>query len=357
VAALALLALAGTAQASSIVFVRGGDVWLATPDGTREQQLTRGADFLDVTQADDGTIFARRPGQVYKLDQYGRQLGRPLQTIDMFDLDVTPDGSKLTFWYLLYDGGYINAIGTNGDRGSWDDENGEHPSWIDNDLYISTNGAGYIQVTHEGNGGTNYWKESPGRTDFHSVAITRAKDRLVATYREWDINTFEEFGPWKVAHYSNTSQPPLASEHALGTPPADQQPTLRCTQEIGPNEITSPRFSPDGTQILWVFDGGVRIMPVYDLDTCSQPPGGFTIDGAISADWGPADVPTKRCVVPQLKNKKLAKAKGALKKASCRLGKVKKAKSGRKRGTVLKQSPKAGAVGPAGMKVGVTVAR
>ncbi len=55
------------------------------------------------------------------------------------------------------------------------------------------------------------------------------------------------------------------------------------------------------------------------------------------------------CVVPNLKRKKLKKAKKALKGAQCKIGKVK----GRKGGKVKKQSPKPGTVLPVGGKVKV----
>ncbi len=65
----------------------------------------------------------------------------------------------------------------------------------------------------------------------------------------------------------------------------------------------------------------------------------------------------KKCVVPKLKGKTLARAKKALTKARCRLGRVKRANSRRKAGTVIKQSVRPGKRRPAGTKIGVTVAR
>jgi hypothetical protein len=64
-----------------------------------------------------------------------------------------------------------------------------------------------------------------------------------------------------------------------------------------------------------------------------------------------------QCVVPKLKSKSLKQIKKALKKAHCRLGKVKRVKSQRKSGTVVKQKFAAGQHLPAGTKVPVTVAR
>ena len=54
------LALAGTAQADSISFMRGGDVWVASPDGTRQVQLTHDGGYTYQSQADNGDVIALR---------------------------------------------------------------------------------------------------------------------------------------------------------------------------------------------------------------------------------------------------------------------------------------------------------
>ncbi len=106
----------------------------------------------------------------------------------------------------------------------------------------------------------------------------------------------------------------------------------------------------------------------------SVPAAGFTVnsDGQITAvsppgSRGAVDVSVKNpgqspavgadrftytaCVVPNLKHKTLGKAKKALKRADCRLGKVKP--KGQSDGKVKKQSPKPGKVLPPGAKVNV----
>jgi ATP-dependent Clp protease adapter protein ClpS len=62
-----------------------------------------------------------------------------------------------------------------------------------------------------------------------------------------------------------------------------------------------------------------------------------------------------KCVVPKLKGKTLKKARKALKKAHCKLGKVKGPKG--KKARIKKQKPKAGKVLKAGSKVKVTTKR
>jgi hypothetical protein len=73
----------------------------------------------------------------------------------------------------------------------------------------------------------------------------------------------------------------------------------------------------------------------------------------------PATTPKKlRCVVPKLKKRTLRQARKALKKANCRLGKVKKRRTRRRNvGKVLAQDKRAGTVLVAGAKVRVVVGR
>jgi len=88
--------------AASLVYIKDGNVWIATPDGTTKRQVTTDgtpdAPYYSPSQADDGTIFAggaskkeipsmwqrqcdrkrrrnvRRPGRG---DQYASSLRRP----------------------------------------------------------------------------------------------------------------------------------------------------------------------------------------------------------------------------------------------------------------------------------------
>jgi hypothetical protein len=67
---------------------------------------------------------------------------------------------------------------------------------------------------------------------------------------------------------------------------------------------------------------------------------------------------TKKCVVPNLKGKKLAAAEKAITQAHCAVGKVKKARSSHvKSGKVISQNPTAGKSLPVGSKVGLVVSK
>lgn len=51
---------ASAASAASIVFIKGGKVWLASPDGSLQRQVTTGGGWDAPSQADHGTILASR---------------------------------------------------------------------------------------------------------------------------------------------------------------------------------------------------------------------------------------------------------------------------------------------------------
>jgi IPT/TIG domain/PASTA domain len=104
------------------------------------------------------------------------------------------------------------------------------------------------------------------------------------------------------------------------------------------------------SQITAVSPGG----PAGSVDVRVENPGESPV---VSSDvFSYAEPPVVvGCVVPNLKGKTLKKARVALKKAHCRLGKVspKGNRKLRRRGRVVKQSPKAGVSRSAGAKVNV----
>jgi hypothetical protein len=80
-ATLALAATAATASASSIVYVKAGDVWLSSPDGAKSYRVTYDGGYQSPSQADDGTIVAWRAKRFVRMDRSGRQLNAPVAGI------------------------------------------------------------------------------------------------------------------------------------------------------------------------------------------------------------------------------------------------------------------------------------
>jgi hypothetical protein len=122
-AALGTLALTGVAAegaaADSISYVKSGNVWLTTPDGSRHFQVTTGGGYASASQSDNGTIAAIKGQRIHKLDRYGNVLAdfsTPVSDgtndaatpyashfIGPFDADISDDGQKVAYdFYWQY---------------------------------------------------------------------------------------------------------------------------------------------------------------------------------------------------------------------------------------------------------------
>jgi hypothetical protein len=104
---LLVLLPAASAVADSIVFVRDGNVWISTPDGSTERPLTASDGFFSPSIADDGTIVALRGRSFVRLRPDGAVIGMPLDAIGgdwvvasgPYDARVSPDGLKVAYWF------------------------------------------------------------------------------------------------------------------------------------------------------------------------------------------------------------------------------------------------------------------
>src|SRR3954451_11077352 len=112
-AAAALLALvcAPAAIADSIAYVKDGNVWLSTPDGSRTYQVTSTGGYADVSQADDGTMIALNGVRLHKLDRMGNvtaDFKTPVSNTQPagqksfwgpYNPAISPDGTKVAYTY------------------------------------------------------------------------------------------------------------------------------------------------------------------------------------------------------------------------------------------------------------------
>src|SRR3954453_21645381 len=73
-AAAASLAFAAPAMADSIAYIKDGNVWLSTPDGARQYQVTSNGGYRDVKQAGGGTMVALTGVRLHKLSRDGKVL-------------------------------------------------------------------------------------------------------------------------------------------------------------------------------------------------------------------------------------------------------------------------------------------
>jgi hypothetical protein len=116
-AALSLRGAAASAQADSISFLRGGDIWVAAPDGSKQTQLTHDGGYGYQSRADDGSFIAVHGRMLRRLSPTGvvtAEFSTPVsgaQTAPFtsyfkgpFKAEISPDGSKVAYdyWYQEY---------------------------------------------------------------------------------------------------------------------------------------------------------------------------------------------------------------------------------------------------------------
>jgi hypothetical protein len=331
-AACAALAVAGlaapAAYADSIAYIKGGDVWLSTPDGARQYQVTSTGAYADVSQADDGTMIALSGVRLHKLDRAGNVLAdfdtpvsdtRPAGArtfFGPFDPAISPDGSKVayTYYYMTQTQDpncfppkcliAINKAGTaysHSDRQTAWDEIGMHsgwrnPAWADDDTVVLSdptvlpNRDVVLDTISDGPPGWahNWFSDLvEGNPHLGAGDITRDKRKMAFLTGENDSTLSVYHAPVF----------PTVFQH--GEPPAGSDPHVcyRYSDPVG-GQFATPSFAPDGRRLAWSDGEGIKVADVPDFA------GGCTLDGATlgktliagasQPDWGPAAVPPGR---------------------------------------------------------------
>jgi WD40-like Beta Propeller Repeat len=317
------LLLPGTAAASSIAFIKDNNVWLVSPDGARQRQVTTDGtaakSYDSPSQADDGTILAKHGSHFVRLRPDGTRIGQPVPGLgsdyshsgNVFvmsgpnDPRISPDGKRLTYWIsaramvtcpIWAPGCSYNdtdyTIVSHVDRFTQPEEFGavrdyRDPSWVDDgNLLVFNYGlgvkAGAISPVGAGEGGLLQWFDAPGGV--HQIGqgqVTRQGDKLVTLAGSAD------FGP--------------AQEHlwfyGVASYPAEPLSACYIRDAAAPSgKFLVPSWSPDGTEVAVTESDGIHIYGnIPDLRVADPNCGAITdrvlVYGAKPA-WGPADVPT-----------------------------------------------------------------
>jgi hypothetical protein len=333
-AALVALVCAPAALADSIAYVKAGNVWLSTPDGSRQYQVTFNGGYSDVSQADDGTMIALNGVRLHKLDRAGTVLANfdtpvsdtrpaPARTFyGPFDPAISPDGTKVAYTYYWMTQSQnpgcfppqcvvaINEAGTGytySDRQTpWDapgmgyHSGWRHPAWIDNDTtmlanpsHLPNNDVIIDTISDGGNGHGNMvknWFSDTVEQNPHVSGgdITRDKRKLAF---QTGVNDST------LTLYSLPSFPTVFKD---GDARADEKPIVCYRYSGAPGgKFSQPTFAPDGTRLAWGAGDGIYVVSVPDFGggctlTGATPAPPLVIPGGAEPDWGPADVPPAR---------------------------------------------------------------
>jgi hypothetical protein len=332
VAALLVLACgAPAALADSIAYVKDGNVFLSTPDGSRQYQVTRSGGYSDVSQADDGTMIALHGVRLHKLDRSGTLLAdfdtpvsdtRPAPSKTFygpFDPAISPDGTKVayTYYYMTQSQNptcfppecvvAINEGGTgysHSDRQTGWDEPGlgyhsgwRHPAWVDDDMTMLSNPTHMPnrdivldRISDGGNGHGNMlmnWTSdmADGNPHVSGGDITRDKRKLAFQTGENDSTLTVYFVPQMPASWKD------------GNPDTDAVHVCYRYSGAEGGKYGVPTFSPDGAGLAFATGDGIHVaaVPAFasgcTLDGATVTPP-LVIPGGSEPDWGPADVPT-----------------------------------------------------------------
>jgi WD40 repeat protein len=330
VAAGALALTAVPALADSIAYVKDGNVWLSTSDGSRQYQVTFGGGYSDVSQADDGTMIALKGVRLNRLDRQGNVLAdfdtpvsdtRPPGVKSFygpFEPAISPSGDKLAYTYYYIGNSsspgcypptcYVaNLEGGTGyshvDRQTAWDEPGlgkhsgwVHPSWIDNDnvmlsdpTHLPNNDVLLDTIGDTGQPIHDWFSDQLyGNPHMSGGEMTRQKSKMAFLTGENDSH----LRIYKIVNFPTGQFPPTSG---------DDYPIL-CFEFVpatGDKFAGTPTWSPDGSRLAWGESDGVKVINVPDLsggcteDGLSQT-ASMLIPGATEPDWGPADVPPAR---------------------------------------------------------------
>jgi hypothetical protein len=321
-ALLSVVVLAGpgvaTAAGASLVYLKGGNVWVANADGTGARAVTRDGGpgdggYLSPSQADDGTIVALRGAFLHRFDRGGRRIGtprrmviEPLPTLMEVPLSVTvsPDGRTVALDVALHETGPFDpscgcyrtgrhlatyilyrdaASGAERGRTEVVADSLWTPSWIDNGRVLAFRQFALFgpQVFTAAIGApVSVWYQDPepsplpGGSNAVFVGdgeLTRAGDRLAV-----------------VRHHSPDASTGTIQINAVGD--LTSAPTPLCT--VGPGRqiavAAAPSWSHDGALVAWHEADGIHVTPVDPtVPGCGLAPR-LLLPGASNPDFGPA---------------------------------------------------------------------
>jgi hypothetical protein len=290
-AAAAALAVAtpAVASADSILYLRGGDVWLSSSDGAQSFQVTATGGWEYASQSDDGSVIvASRARKLFVLNRNG-DVVRELPTVvgsiwwnGPYEPQVSPDGAHVAYQYFTTTTGSL-ATGvayadTNGSMQTHELHTGwGYPTWIDNATLMHSdppNGFSRDVIIRRLDEPNN-----TGRQWFTDGATTPIKDGDLRGNRMVFVGGKDD---------------ELMPIYAFDGAPGENAPEYCYHWKEPTGRFESPGFSPDGRALVWGEGDGIHVAALGN--GCEQPSsaGATVIPGGRYPDWSGAAVPAPR---------------------------------------------------------------
>jgi hypothetical protein len=293
--------IAGPAQADSIVYLKGGQVWIANADGSGARQFTVNSfHWAWPSEADDGTVvvaggdghgpYGDAGSDIYRFQPDGNQIGGAIPTPGTYyDLNcpttapwsvrVAPDAARIAYSTMLCSTSTPTTLWTPSTATGldWPNQNNgvgtqdyQQPAWIDG-THFTVSHVGVTATTSQ----ARWFVQDTALQSFDSgsawnedtMAGTGAQgviSRQGTTFAvfEDDAAGYTDGAPRNVKIWLYTSSN-LANASTNGW-------SLQCKATLDASRTTkpfyaSPSFAPDGSKLLWADDDGVEIASLSNL--------------------------------------------------------------------------------------------
>jgi hypothetical protein len=384
---------------------------MTSPDGAIRHQVSTERGLLTPSMADDGTILAvdylRRA--LVRRTPLGAPVGSPVATsttntvgsdvrFDAPDLaSISPDGIHEAYGHALHHSRYepdcdcvIYGDDVTARWGLTDhfEQPGQivgtlgytDPSWIDDNMLLLTRSAGEsegAQVATESlgapdNGQVAWFSDPMSDQPIPQPSVdTLANGAMNRTHTRLAFVASVSFS----GDGSNSIRNQIRIFRMHGDAPA--VPTLQCALTRPAGAFRRPTWSPDGASLAWHEDDGIHVAAIGDATDCDALARPLIVPDGYEPYWGAASLPAgapptpwpaapagaphpapavqgaKRCTVPHLEGRTVARARTLIARAGCVLRVRRHAHA--RRLVVARQSPHAGTVVPARGSVTVSL--